>query len=265
MARLARHGLAGLTLLPFCAAIMAHSWSTSPGAISGAEPLPPLAFDQYAVNLREVAARPVIQAHFDFVNHGKKPVTITKLDPSCGCLAPEPYGDKWVYEPGERGRFYVSMRTANERPGPHAYSVDVHYEDSDSYAETVTFRLTLPEKKLSVEPPEIYFYQLSGADDERTIHVTDYRGMSTNVTGASCTLDDVSVEVLPGETDDEGHARTPIRISVPGHVEPGRRTGYLVIQTDDPDFQRVFAAVLVEGPSEVQPASFESAGEDDAE
>ncbi|REJ76656.1 MAG: DUF1573 domain-containing protein [Planctomycetota bacterium] len=243
---------------PLLAAFAAQLSNIEPTQVTEAAPLSPLVFRQYAVNLREVPPQPTFQAHFDFMNRGDHPVRITNLDPSCGCLRPVLHGDKTEYEPGETGRFYVTMHTANVAPGPHGYSVDVEYSGREQHTESLAFRITLPQKKLSVEPAEVFFYQLSGEAGEQTIHVTDYRGgRPLNVTAAHCDSEVVTVEILPAGQDDDGNPRVPLRISVPEGVPPGRQTALVKIETDDPEFRRVYAAVLVEGPA-ITPVGFES-------
>jgi hypothetical protein len=263
MSSLLSRCLAAVACIPFGAALIASARPQAPCELGPADPLPALAFDQYAVDFREVPPRPVIQAHFDFTNRSDRPVTILQLQPSCGCLDPKLYGDQTHYEPGESGRFYVTLHTANESPGPHGYTITVRYHDDRPREEMLSFRLTLPERKVSVEPPEVYFYQLSGQPSEQIVYVTDYRGPALEVVSARCTSDLVSVEVLPPETDEEGHRRTPIRLSVPGNVPAGRHTGLVTIATNDPDFRQLFAAILVHGTDDVQPAAFESPADSD--
>jgi hypothetical protein len=249
---------------PFVAAVIASVLPESPCELDAAPSRPALAFDQYAVDFREVPLRPVIQAHFDFTNRSDQPVNITQLEPSCGCLDPKLYGNQTHYEPGERGRFYVTLHTANESPGLHDYTITLRYRDEQPREETLAFRLTLPERKVSVEPPEVYFYQLSGEPAEQVIYVTDYRDSGLEVVSARCTSDLVSVEVLPPESDSEGHRRTPIRLSVPGIVPAGRNTALVTIATTGPDFRELYAAVLVHGPSTIQPVGFDR-GADEAD
>ena len=122
-----------LALLPFLIALVCAAGTAQPGNMSEPSVRPPLAFQQYAVNLREVAPQPIIEAHFDFTNRGEEPVHITELEASCGCLAPQLHNDQKTYRPGERGRFYVSVHTANEGPGPHSYTVNVKYQDSSPH------------------------------------------------------------------------------------------------------------------------------------
>ncbi|MFO1092573.1 MAG: DUF1573 domain-containing protein [Planctomycetaceae bacterium] len=256
MARYASRMAGLVAAVPFLAAIVAHWAPTALTPIAAAPARPSLAFDQYLVDLREVSPRPVVPAHFNFTNTSGKPIQITKLVASCGCLNPQLYRKKDTYAPGERGRFYVTMRTANEEPGPHSYSVTVKYDDGQPHEETVQFRVVLPKLKVNVEPAEVYFYQLSGADDERTIYVSDRRGKNIEVQGAACTLEGVKVDVLPPETDTDGYARVPIKVSVPGTYAPGRHIGYITIATNDPEFDTLHAAILIEG-AKVQQASAE--------
>lgn len=263
MTRLLRYGLITTACAPFAAALVAAAMPARPCEIGPAPARPALAFDQYAVDFREVPPRPVIQAHFDFTNQSDRPVEIAQIEPSCGCLDPKLYGNQTHYEPGERGRFYVTLHTANESPGPHGYTITVRYHDGELREETLAFRLALPERKVNVEPPEVYFYQLSGEPAEQVIYVTDYRDAQLEVVSARCTSELVGVDVLPPEIDAEGHRRTPIRLRVPGDVPPGRQTGLVTIATTDPEFRQLFAAVLVHGAEGVQPAAFQSA--EDAE
>lgn len=257
MSNLRSRGLIAAACVPFCAAVFAHWGAAAPGRIHNQPPLKPLTFTQYAVDYGRVLPRPVVQAHFDFTNTSHETVAITGFTPSCGCLNPQLYDDRRTYEPGEKGRFYVSVRTANERPGPHAYTVGVQYAGAARHEETVTFRLDLPERKVSVEPPEIAFYQLTGTPDERTIYVTDYRNRELKVLEATCASEYVSVEVQPMETDERGHKRTPIKLSVPGDVPPGRQIRVIRITTDDPEFAELHAVVILQGPESVRPVGFE--------
>lgn len=250
-----------LSLLPFLMSLVGAAGSPRLAEVPEPPPRPPLAFQQYAVNFREVPPRPLIQAHFDFMNRGDQPIRITELDPSCGCLAPRLHADQRVYQPGERGRFYVSVQTANERPGPHAYTVNVRYEDSAPHEELLVFRMTLPERKLTVAPAELIFYPAPGTSESQMTYVTDFRGGAIEVLEAVCQLDFVQLEVLPRETDERGNPRVPVRVTVPGDFPPGRHTGLISLRTSDPEFQRVHAAVLVQGQTPVQPVGFEEAAD----
>ncbi|MFG0333020.1 MAG: DUF1573 domain-containing protein, partial [Maioricimonas sp. JB049] len=192
---------AAVGLIPFTIAVTAGCLDASSGEIHGGKSLAPLSFRQYAVNLRKVPARPVIPAHFEFINRGRTPLKITELEPSCGCLNPRLEGDKQIFQPGEVGRFYVRVATANETPGPKHYTIRVKYDAPEPAEELLTFRLELPQRKISVEPAEVYFYQLNGQPEQRTIHVTDYRGGDLAIEAAESSSELVAVTVGATETD----------------------------------------------------------------
>lgn len=262
MARFGSRFPAVMAGIPFFAALVGHFVAVRPVPMADAAPRPPLAFNQYTLDLRTVPPRPLVREHFDFTNVGTGPLSITELEPSCACLNPQLRGDKRVYAPGERGRFYVFMQTAREQPGPHSYTVTVKYADPQPREVVVEFRLTLPEMKVTLDPPEVYFYQLSGADDERTIHVSDRRGRQLKVLAADCSLEGVRVEVQSPEMSPDGEERTPLKVFVPGEYAPGRHKGYINIVTDDPEFKELRAAILVEGPS-VRQVGLETESADD--
>lgn len=208
-----------------------------------------LVFSQYAVHLGEVRPVGTIPAHFDFVNAGDEPINILKLEPSCGCLAPRLYDDKQVYQPGERGRFYVSVKTANESPGPKDYTVKVLYDDGQPQERLVSFRLSVPEKKVSVTPAEVYFYQTNGKADTRELQITDHRGRDLNVLDVVSSSDLAQVFVGKKQNN-QGITTTPIRIDVPADVPPGKNISLITIETDDPDYRLIKVPVLIWGPNE---------------
>lgn len=254
-----------LTLLMGVFPVILAGWLTHPTAegrpINGGLPRENLIFSQYSVSLGEVPPVGVIPAHFDFFNAGEQTLEIVKIEPSCGCLAPRLYDDKRVFGPNEHGRFYVSVSTANETPGPKAYSVRVHYNDGEPRERLLSFKMVIPDKKVSVTPAEVYFYQLTGEADSREIVVQDFRGRDLNVVGIDFNSQLADITVGQKVTDSQG-ARIPIRIDVPENLEPGRRTTLLKIFTDDPDFQRIQVPILIWGPeTTIQPVKAEQTAE----
>lgn len=243
-------GLTMFALLPCVAAIAAGSAgvATSPLPIRHSDS--PLIFRQYGVSLGEVGPYPAVEAYYTFRNDGDQPVTITEMVPSCGCVRCSLHGNQKTFQPGEFGRLTVNMQTANGQPGPHHYTIRVAAEDgAKTHTETLSFRVTLPDRKVAVEPSEIFFYQLHGQPEERVIHVADYRGLdrSLSVTAAVCHSPQVDVEVLPPVTGENGQVRTPIRLKVPAQVPEGREITHVWIATSDPDYPRIAVPVLIQG------------------
>ncbi len=255
-----RHWWQSRTLL-LSAAMIPLLWSSlcalRPAASSPlppAEARPPLAFDQYSVNLRRVPLQPVLEGIFRFENRGTRPVTITKLDPSCGCLKPRLTEDKTHYEPGEVGHFVVQVATANEEPGPHEYTIRVLYEDEQPHESAVRFKLTLPVRKVTVEPSELGFFQLNGQPASRTVYVTDYRGNEISLTGARCSSEQVSLKIGEPEFSETGHPRVPVEVSVPGNIPSERAYHTITIETSDPEFSVIRIPLMLQGPRTITPA-----------
>ncbi|MEZ6067944.1 MAG: DUF1573 domain-containing protein [Planctomycetaceae bacterium] len=244
--------LLAVGLLPALVTLFAGMASPRPAPIAARAPNPPLAFTQYGVSYPEVRPFPQIEAYFTFENRGDQTVTIDKIEPSCGCVRWELAGEKQVFQPGERGRITLMLHTANEQAGEHDYSIAVTSHDSQPHREELTFRLTLPERKVTVEPREVYFYQLHGQPDERFVYIIDYRDdpvTPLEVTSVHSRSSQVAAEVMEAERDEVGHRRVPIRVSVPAEVKPGREITHVTVTTNDPLFPRISLPVLVQGRS----------------
>lgn len=233
---------------PFVAALLLTPKIPQGVALGPAPERPSLAFAQYAVDLGEVPPRPMIQAHYDFWNKSDQPVKITKLDPSCGCLRPRLTDDRDTIAPGEHGQFVVGVSTANEDPGPHDYSITVHYNDGEPRTQDVRFLFTLPERKVSLEPSEVFFYQLTGEPDSRTVLVNDHRGSGMKVLAASISSKHATATVEAPQVLGKKGSRTPVRIDVAGNVPAQREIAMLVIETDDPEYKVLRVPVLIQGP-----------------
>lgn len=208
----------------------------------------PIVFAQYAVNLREVPAEPIVSAHFDFWNRGEESVSITRLEPSCACLNPRLVDDKKIYRPGERGRFYVQVRTANEPPGPQEYAVRMLYKyRGKSLSRFLTFRLTIPDRKISVEPPQLVFYDLGRPLEPQIVYVKDYRGKPIQVTSVETSGPWVNATVGDREVDEQGELRIPILVEISDGVAPGKHLEVLKLRTNDPDYKTLSIPVFVFG------------------
>jgi len=239
--------LALMGVCPFVVALLATSRVPAARPLDGAKPLTSLAFRQYAVNLREIPATGRITVPFSFWNRGSGPIEILKLEPSCGCLAPKILGDRTRYEPGGQGLFEVQVDTARETPGPQHYSIKVRYQDTEPREELVTFRLTVPDRSVQVTPSELYFYQVSDAELENEIRVSDHRGTRhlkiVEVLSSSTHL----VPEIGTQEVGEEVAVTPIRVRVDGKVPAGAHRKVLSIRTDDADFPVIQIPVFLHG------------------
>ena len=245
---------------------MFHSLTSSRTQAAVAGPAQPaLAFDQYMVNFGSPQPRAIHEAQFHFENHSSRPVKITGVKPSCGCLTPKLVGynaqrkheERTEFAPGEHGVLAMGIRPAKEQPGEKSYTVAVSYDDGQPRTETLEFRITLPKKKLTVEPNELYFYQLTGEPDSRVVMVRDFRDQPARVLSAEAVTAGKAADALPlpgvtvvlGDITQgaDGEATWPIQVSISPDLAPGRLDGWLVIATDDPEAPRIKIPILLFG------------------
>jgi hypothetical protein len=255
---------AGLLCLPLVFSCLASIGSARVLPALPGPPRPALVFDRYHVNLGEVEPRPLHEVHFIFENHSDKTVKVTDLKPSCGCLTPKvvtlngkgAYVDCREFAPGQVGVLAMGIRPAKELPGPKDLNVVMQYDDGQPRTETLVFQLVLPQKKLTVIPNELYFYQLSGNGDSRLVEVLDYRDKPAQVTGVTTLasgaqggpLIDVSATLGDVTTGPDGERRWPIQVACTGDVSSPRQDGWLVIATNDPDTREVRVPLIIFGP-----------------
>jgi hypothetical protein len=249
-----------VAIVPFCVACLASGGNDVSRQLDANREFPPIAFAQYSVNFGEVPPMPVIDAHFDFVNRSKGPVEILGLRPSCNCLNPNLMGGRTTYGPDEAGRFHVQVRTANEPSGPQDYVIEMTYKGDDEkvHSENLILRVTLPELKVTVEPSEVLFYQLSGEAGTQTIHVTDFRDKPLQITEVQCDSPHPSFVVGEAVIDEQGRSTIPIEINVPEGLPPMREITFINILTTDAEFSRLQVPMLIHGPlqsEEILPAS----------
>lgn len=249
-----RVGVGLLAVVPFCIACLASGAPDQPQPLENPREFPPLAFAQYSLDFGEVPATPVINAHFDFVNRSDAPVEILGLKPSCNCLNPTLMGGRTTYAPGEAGRFHIQVRTANEPAGQQDYLVELDYLDAEDrvHTEALILRVTLPELKVTVEPSELLFYQLSGEAGSQTIHVTDFRDDPLEVLEVVSDSPYASFEIGEAEVDEFGRSTIPIQISIPEGIPPMREITLINIMTSDQEFSQLQVPMLLHGPIQSQ-------------
>jgi len=243
--------------LPFLLAICLTQRVPVGKSVEGSIERPALAFSTYQNHIGQVSATGTIPVRFEFCNRGDGPVEIVELKPSCGCLAPKMMDNIKTLQPNQWGRFFATINTANETPGDKDYTIDVKYRaDKELHHQTVRLQLIVPERKVTVVPSELYFYQLSGKPDSRTIKVQDHRGTQLTVLDAQLNSDLASVELGKGHATENGVWETNVRVDVAGVVPNGRKIAMMTLTTDDPDYPQIKLPILIQGPTgNIVPAS----------
>lgn len=217
-----------------------------PRAMANVPDLPGLAFDQYLVDLREVAPTEEVFGYFGFRNTSQHTLTITKLEPSCGCLHPQL--KKTVYKPGEGGEFLLRVKTALQQPGFKEFTVKVHYTDSKPRTRDVFLRITFPEKQIYITPRALTFHQSGTESVDQEVIMTDLRATPAEIIGVSSTSDLLKLEVLDPTTTKNNARQQRVRITLPGSVPSGKHSASILIYTNDEKFHELKVPIILFGP-----------------
>lgn len=242
-----RGPLLALCVPIICSCLMGLKGS-QPQPMVNVPELPGLAFDQYLVDLREVAPTEEIFGYFGFRNTSPNTVTITSLEPSCGCLSPHLQNEKRVYAPGESGNFKLRIKTALQKPGFKEFNVKVHYTDTQPRTCEVFLRAIFPDKQIYVRPMSLTFHQIGTSPVDQEIIVTDLRPTPADVIGATSTTEFIKLEVLDPTTSKTGARQQRVRVTVPGAVPSGRHVATIQIFTNDERFHDLKVPIQIFGP-----------------
>ncbi|MFQ5734140.1 MAG: DUF1573 domain-containing protein [Planctomycetaceae bacterium] len=238
--------LVAVALLPFGWGIGQQFVGSEPAVVRAAVDRPGLTFQQYMVDLGRVRATPIVGARFGFKNTGKHAVKIVAAKPSCGCLKPRI--KKTEFAPGETGELILPVETPNQTPGPKEYRLTVRYTDPKPRETTLVFRVTLPEKQVLVEPRALVMYQLGTKSTTRLLAVIDLPKTGLKLTGVSCKSKLATVKLDKTVTDEFGHNRHLVSVTVAGNVPPGRHNTTIVITTDNATYPRIRVPLMLFGP-----------------
>jgi|TARA_B100000809_G_scaffold29971_1_gene26001 hypothetical protein len=235
-----------VALLPLAAAVGFDAAGTRPRPLASENPPPPgLAFDQYLVNLGPVPAQAEHRAYFAFTNTGSKPITVTALRPSCGCL--DPSLRKATWEPGERAVFSLKVLATREPPGPKEYTCRVEYNDGQPREVLLRLKVDLPEQKLVVSPKALIIYQNTPDPVTQPITLTRHKAGRISVLEVTTTSPLARAVIGREQVDPQGLRTAEVLVTVAA-VPPGRHQLFVHIATDDPEYPEVRVPVLVIGP-----------------
>lgn len=210
-----------------------------------------LVFTQYAVNLGEVPPSRRVQARFSFRNTGRETVKITKLEASCGCLQPQLDDKHRELAPGEKGVFFLQVDTALQKSGVQKYWVTVHYTDPQPRTERVLFQIELPERRVTVTPRALVFYQFNERPTEQEIRVSDFREHPLTVHDVTCDSPFVTVKVGNTVKGEDGGQHTILHVVVAGNVPEGMQETTIRIATSDGKYKGLAVPLRIVGPQPV--------------
>jgi len=261
-------------LIPLFVAIAAYARGSAPQPFHPKSTQSAIAFRQYLVDKGLVDLSVQEIARFDFVNNSGRSAVITKIKGSCGCLTPVVMlgaqdfrpDENGVLElsipPGARGTILIQIQMANQEAGDKDYTITVETADRETHVSNLTYSLKIPDRGLEIQPRELMFISHGGPIVEKDILVIDHRESPYRVLGAKCKLDFVDLKIGKPHYDEHGYQQTPITVTTPNGVPPGKHTAFIQIYTDDAEHPVENVALWI---SQKTPTATPIAGEESAE
>jgi hypothetical protein len=114
-------------------------------------------------------------AKYTFLNSGDKPVTITKIQTSCGCTSAT--SNKKTYQAGEKGSIEVQF-TIGERTGLQHKLIDVYTDDQSAPLTVLQLDVNIPE--LVQARPVFLNWQKSESLAAKSVEITPAKGFTIN-------------------------------------------------------------------------------------
>jgi len=190
----------------------------------------PLRVDSPSLDAGEVKIGPALTRRFAFVNAGTRPLTITELKASCGCMTPTLAHR--TYQPGERGEISFEVNTLSQPAGPHRWTLTVGYRCGEQTT-TTTFEITARLiQEIEVTPAALAFQGVGSA----VVTVRDRRERSLALQGAHASLPFLIATVEKDST---------IRVAVASDCPEGRHAAAVTIETDDPYYREIKLPVAI--------------------
>ena len=157
-----------------------------------------------------------VSADFEFTNQGEKPVTITKSDPGCSCVAVQVSGGKFRYEPGESGMIRATFDMTNfSGTVDKVVALWLDKDPVDQPSTLLKLKVNIP--VLVTMEPKTLKWDLGGKADPQIIEITMMEGQKISVLSAKSSSDAFTCELKPVEPGKHYQLIvTPANVGVPG-------------------------------------------------
>lgn len=130
------------------------------------------------------------ESKFVFKNAGPRPVTISEIQTTCGCLGAS--SDKKTYEPGEIGVVTATIKLGSFE-GEVIKSIYVISDDPEASKRMLQMKVTIP--RLMEISPEVTTWTLGETPTAKKLTIKILREEPIEVTAVSSTRENVSVEL----------------------------------------------------------------------
>jgi Protein of unknown function (DUF1573) len=184
-----------------------------------------LEFSEPVKDVHAPADVTTVTESFEFKNHGDKPVTIAKADPTCSCLKIEISGGKLKYAPGESGVVRVTFEMGNfSGVVEKMVAIWLEGDPEDKPSRFITVRVHIP-VLIAIEPKTVK-WDVGSEAATQTIRIRMAEGQTIHVTGVKSSTDFFSTELKTLEKGKEYDLLvTPNKTTGPG-------LGVIRIETD---------------------------------
>ena len=202
---------------------------------------PALQADPLVAERGQVRGGPPLAQRFTLRNHGTNAVTITEVQPSCGCLNPVLAARD--IKPGESATLDLTVGTISQPDGPNTWSTNVTY-----WAGNVEERLELQVKatltrEVMLEPSVI---RLSGAPGlAHDITLTDHRITPFEIFAVRTSTNHIAAEAGAWQRAGDHWVRK-IRVQLTADGPDRACDDRLTIYSNDPDYRELTVPVTVQ-------------------
>ncbi|MFN0130685.1 MAG: DUF1573 domain-containing protein [Verrucomicrobiales bacterium] len=130
------------------------------------------------------------ESQFVFKNAGSRPVTISEIQTTCGCLGAS--ADKKTYQPGDSGVVTATIKLGSFE-GEVIKSIYVISDDPKAFKRMLQMKITIP--RLMEISPEVTTWTVGEAPTAKKLTIKVLREEPIEVTAVSSTRQNMSVEL----------------------------------------------------------------------
>lgn len=149
-----------------------------------------LVFEADVVQETAGATQETHESKFRFKVEGDKPITITEVQTTCGCLSAS--ADKKTYAPGESGTVSAVI-TLGSFEGEITKSVYVHSDDPAAGKRQLQMKITIP--KLMEITPDVTTWQVGDEPVAKIVSIKVLHEKPIEITGVTSTREKFTTEV----------------------------------------------------------------------
>jgi hypothetical protein len=183
----------GLFIILACLSVR-PTFAQQPNNDPNNRPIPKIKLLEETIDFGEVNGGTTVNAEIKFTNEGNAPLEITKVRPSCGCMAGKM--KKRIYEPGESGTIELSYETKN-RKGPTKGYVLITSNDPEQSQVKVNLKANIIQL-IEIKPGILTFLDIEpNKSVTQKIHVTSKKPLLIETALQDPNQEEIKIEITP--------------------------------------------------------------------